>query len=141
MSREKNIETVRKFINLFEQKKFSEIIELFTTDGEMILPYHSGLFPSKTVGKKNIYDSYINIAKNFDELKFPIEEIMSFEDPNKVAVKLSGKLKFKNKAGSYNNNYLFLFYFNEHGKILELYEYFNPVIAAKAFGLMDKICK
>lgn len=141
MSREKNIDTVKNFIDLFEQKKFSEITELFVTDGELFLPYHSGLFPSKTVGKKNIYDNWKNTAKNFDELKFPIDEIIQNDDSNIVIVKLSSKLKFKNKAGFYENDYLMLFYFDENGKILELHEYFNPIIAAKAIGLMDKICK
>jgi len=141
MSREKNIETVRNFINLFEQKKFLEVSELFATNGKLINPYHSGLFPSKIVGKKNIYDNWKNIAENFDRLKFPIEEIMPFEDSSKVAVKLSGKLILKNNSGTYENDYLFLFYFDENGKIQELHEYFNPVIAAKELGLMDKLCK
>ncbi len=141
MSREKNIDTVHNFVNLFEQLKILEVSELFITDGVAILPYHSGLFPYKTTGKKNIADSWMGIAKNFTEGKFVIKEIMPFEDPNKIAVILSGKLKFKNKEGFYENDYIFLFYFDENGKIKELYEYFNPLISAKAFGLMDKICK
>ncbi|MCE7745553.1 MAG: nuclear transport factor 2 family protein [Candidatus Heimdallarchaeota archaeon] len=141
MSKEKNIETVRNFYDLFEQKKFLEVSELFVTDGEEIRPYHSELFPLKTVGKKNIYESWINLEKNFGEIKFLIDEIMPIEDSNKVLVKLSGKIKFKNKAGYYENSYIYLFYFDENGKILQLYEYFNPVIAAKALGLLDKICK
>ena len=141
MSRKKNIETIRNFFNLFEQKKFLEISELFATDGKIIYPFHSGLFPSETIGKKNIYESWNNTAKNFDELKFLIDEIIPFEDPSKVAVILSNKINLKNNAGTYENDYLCLYYFDENGKILVLHEYFNPVIAAKAFGLMDKICK
>ncbi|NHJ31796.1 MAG: hypothetical protein FK732_02930 [Asgard group archaeon] len=141
MSREKNIDTVHNFFNLFNQMKFLEVSELFKTDGVTILPYHSELFPYKTTGKKNIADSWIGIAKNFIEVKFLIEEIMPFEDSNKIAVILSGKMKFKNKEGYYENDYIFLFYFDENGKIKELIEYFNPLISAKAFGLMDKICK
>lgn len=141
MSKEKNIQIVRNFFVLFEQKKFLEVSELFVSDGKAILPYHSGLFPFTTIGKMNIYDSWKNIAVNFNEIKFTIEEIMPIEDSNKVAVKLFGKLKFKNKEGYYENSYLFIFYLDENGKILELYEYFNPIISAKAFDLMDKICK
>jgi ketosteroid isomerase-like protein len=118
-----------------------ELSELFIENGKAVLPYHSGLFPSEIVGKKNIYEGWNDLAKNFDEIKFPITDIMPFEDPNKVAVKLFGKLKFKNKSGYYENNYLFLFYFDENGKIIELHEYFNPLVSAKAFDLMDKLCK
>ncbi|MCG3221825.1 MAG: nuclear transport factor 2 family protein [Candidatus Heimdallarchaeota archaeon] len=141
MSRERNIETVRKFIYLFEQKNFFELSELYTENGKLIYPYHSGLFPPDGVGKKNIYEGWSNLAENFDEVKFPIEEIVPFENPNKVAVKFSGKLKFRNKPSYYENDYLFIFYFDEEGKITESYEYFNPINAAKAFGLMDKLCK
>ena len=141
MSRDKNIKTVRNFINLFEQKKFFEISELYTEDCKLIFPYHSGLFPPETVGKKSIYEGWSKMAENFDEVKFPIDEIMPFEDPNKVAVKFTGKLKLKNSSSYYENDYLFIFYFDEEGKILESYEYFNPIKAAKSFGLLDKICE
>jgi ketosteroid isomerase-like protein len=56
-----------------------------------------------------------------------------------VAVKLTENLHLKNGNGIYQNNYLAIFIFNEQGKILEWIEYYNPITAAKAFGLMDKI--
>ncbi len=141
MIRERNIKTVHSFIYLFEQKKFFEISELYSEDCKLIFPYHSGLFPSETAGKKSIYEGWSKMGENFDEVKFPIDEIMPFEDPNKIAVKFTGKLKLKDSSSYYENDYLFIFYFDEEGKITESYEYFNPVNAAKAFGLMDKLCK
>ena len=64
---------------------------------------------------------------------------MPFEDPNRVAVKLTGKLHLKNGSGTYENDYFAIFSFDEQGKILEWIEYYNPITAAKAFGLMDKL--
>ncbi|MBK5115018.1 MAG: nuclear transport factor 2 family protein [Candidatus Heimdallarchaeota archaeon] len=141
MSREENIENIHSFFDFFNQIKILEVSEFFAEDIKVLLPYHSGLFPSETIGKKNIYESWNNFSKNFSDITFLLEEIMPFEEPNKIAVKLSGKHKFKNKAGSYDNDYFFLFYFDENGKIFELHEYFNPVIAAKTFNMLDKICK
>ena len=141
MTREEYIENIHSFFDFFNQMKLQEVSEFFVKDGKVFLPYHVGLFPSETIGKKNIYESWNGFAVNFDEIKFLIKEIMPFEDPNKVAVKLTGKLKYKTKAGYYENNYFFIFSFDENGKILELLEYFNPVLAARAFDMMDKICK
>lgn len=39
----------------------------------------------------------------------------------------------------YENDYLTIVSFDEQGKISEWAEYYNPIKAAKAFGLMDKI--
>jgi len=64
---------------------------------------------------------------------------MPFEDPNKVPLKFVGKLKFKDNPGRYEYDYLLIFYFDYGDKILEFYEYYNPITAAKAFGLKDKI--
>ena len=105
----------------------------------MIHPYHSGLFPAETIGQKEIYKGIQIAATNFNEIHFPIDEILPFEDPKKVAVKLKGKLLLKNGAGTYENDYLAIFSFDEQGKIAEWIEYYNPNTAAKAFGLMGKL--
>ena len=79
------------------------------------------------------------MAANFDEIKFPIVEIIPLEDPNRVAVKMTGKLHLKDGGGLYENEYLGIFTFDEQGKIVEWIEYYNPIISARAFGLIDKI--
>lgn len=139
MTREENIETARDFVRFLEQRRLKEFAELFAENGRWIHPYHSGLFPAETVGPKEIYDGIKTAADNFDEIRFPIDEILPFEDPSRIAMKHRGKLKLKNGNGTYENEYFTLFHFDENGKILEWIEYYNPITAAKAFGLMDKI--
>ncbi len=139
MTRQKNTETVRLFFSLLEQEKIREFSELFAEKGKHINPYHSGLFPPEIAGKKNIYAFWEKVPGNFDGMSFPIEAVMPFEKPNQVAVKLKGKIKLKGKAGLYENDYLCLFYFDNRGKILEYHEYFNPLVAARGFGMPDKI--
>ena len=39
----------------------------------------------------------------------------------------------------YENGYLAIFTFDEQGKIVKWIEYYNPIVSAKAFGLMNKI--
>jgi len=139
MTREENIKTVRRALQFFEQLRFDEFTKLFVEDGKWIQPYHSGLFPAETVGRTEIKNSFESFAVNFDSAQFPIEEILPFEDPNKIAVKHTGDLVMKNGRGIYANDYLAIISFDQHGKILEWIEYYNPIIAVKAFGLMDKI--
>ncbi|MFX1607025.1 MAG: nuclear transport factor 2 family protein [Promethearchaeota archaeon] len=140
MTREENIETIRKMIRALEQRRFEEFKELFAEKGKWIHPFHSGLFPAEISGQKEILNAIMSAASNFDEIQFPIEEILPFEDPNKIAVKHTGKLKLKDGSGFYENVYLGIFSFDEQGKISEWIEYYNPITAGKAFGLMNKIC-
>jgi ketosteroid isomerase-like protein len=139
MSREENIETTLHAIKLFEQLKIKEFSELFTENGKWIQPFHSGLFLDEAVGRTEIQDMLESIAVNFDSAELPIEEIMPFEDPNKIAVKHTGQLVMKNGRGTYANDYFTIISFNDDGKILEWIEYYNPIVTAKAFGLVDKI--
>ena len=132
MTRTQNIETVKKFLRLLEQEKIEEFSELYAENGKQINPYHSGLFPPEIDGKKNIYDFWINVPGNFDGMQ--PKAVRAFAE-----TALKGKIKLKNNAGMYENDYLCLFYFNDQGKILEYHEYFNPLTAAKGFGLLEQI--
>ena len=109
MTREKNIKTVQSFFRLIEQRKIEELSELYAEDAKNIAPYHSGLFPAEVMGRKEIFKFWEAATAQFGEISFPIDEIMPFEDPNKVAVKLVGKLKFRDNRGIYENEYLLIF--------------------------------
>ncbi|MFW9787765.1 MAG: SRPBCC domain-containing protein [Candidatus Thorarchaeota archaeon] len=134
-----NVETVRNFVKILEKRRFDEFVELFAEDAKWIHPYSSGLFPAETVGQNEILRAIQKAASNFEEIRFPIEEIIPLENPNRVIMRHTGKLTLLNGKGLYENDYLAIFTFDERGKITEWMEYYNPIIAAKAFGLMDKI--
>ena len=72
-------------------------------------------------------------------MEFPIEEIFAMEIPEMVYVKYKGKIKLKNGAGVYENDYYSTFKFNSSGLIIEYVEIFNPIVAARGFGLIDQI--
>jgi ketosteroid isomerase-like protein len=65
--------------------------------------------------------------------------MLPLEDPNRVAVKLTGKHHPKGGSGLYENDYFAIFTFDEQGRIVEWIEYYNPITSAKAFGLMNKL--
>ena len=138
-TRSKNIQSVQRFYSLLEQENIPAFLDLFAENGKQVNPYHSGLIPAEVAGKANLTAFWTPVPNNFDGMRFYIDEIMPFESPDKIAVKLKGEIKLKNGAGFYKNDYFCLFYFDNSGKITEYIEYFNPIEVAKGFGLMDKI--
>ena len=136
---EQNKNTVRQFFKALEDEDVEALVGLFADDAKHINPYHSGLFPEGANGKEGILAYWTPVFPNFDGMKFPIEEIYAMENPNIVFVKYDGIIILKNDAGTYENKYYSTFKFNENGKIAEYVEIFNPITAARGFGLLDQI--
>ncbi|MDN5202757.1 nuclear transport factor 2 family protein [Fulvivirgaceae bacterium BMA10] len=135
----KNKESVRAFFKALENESVDQLVSLFADDAKHINPYASGLFPEGADGKEEIRNYWTPVFPNFDGMEFPIEELYAMEDPSIVFVKYIGKIKLKNDAGLYENSYYSTFKFNEAGLITEYVEIFNPIVAARGFGLIDKI--
>ncbi len=135
----KNKTTVRAFFDALTSENAETIADLFANDGSHINPYHSGLFPTGAMGKEAIKKYWEPVFPNFEGMTFPIDEIYAMEDPNMVFVKYTGNIRLKNGAGTYHNNYYSTFKFDERGKIKEYAEIFNPIVAARGFGLLDNI--
>ncbi|MEM9340944.1 MAG: nuclear transport factor 2 family protein [Bacteroidota bacterium] len=135
----KNKASVRAFFEALESENVEQLVALFAENARQINPYASGLFPEGANGKDAIRDYWTPVFPNFDGMQFPIEEIYLMEDPNIVFVKYKGVIKLKNGAGLYENDYYSTFKFDEKGLITEYVEIFNPIVAARGFGLTDKI--
>lgn len=134
-----NKEIVRQFFRLLEEENIPAFIELFAEDGQQINPYASGLFPEGAKGKEALSAYWEPVPGNFDGMEFPIQELLATEDPNIIFVRYQGKIKLKGGAGYYENQYYSTFRFDEEGKISEYVEIFNPIVAARGFGLLDQI--
>ena len=136
---QKNKEKVRAFFSALEAEDVDKVVALFAEDALHINPYHSGIFPEGAQGKEGIRAYWAPVFPNFDGMQFPIHEIYAMEDPNIVFVRYGGRIKLKNNAGLYENDYYSTFKFNDKGEIREYVEIFNPIIAARGFGLLNKI--
>ena len=127
-----------EFFRLFEERDIDKWIELWSADGVDIKPYASGMFPEKVIGKDSIYDLWKSFPEVFDSVSFPIHEFIVDEESRTVVARLDGKGLMKNGT-LYQNTYIFLFHYDKKFKIKECYEYFNPLIAGKAFGKLDEL--
>ena len=136
---DRNKANTRAFLKALEDMNIEAVVDLFDEDGVHINPYASGLFPEGTKGKDGVRAYWAPVFPNFEKMEFPIEDLYAMEDPSVTFVKFEGRIKLKNDAGWYNNDYYATFKFNDEGKITEYVEIFNPIVAAKGFGLLDKI--
>ncbi len=136
---EKNKEVVRQFFKTIEDGDVDKLVNMFAKEGVHVNPYHSGIFPTGAKGREEIRTYWEPVFPSFDGMEFLIEELYSMENPNMIYVKYKGIIKLKNNEGYYRNNYYSTFKFNEDGEINEYVEIFNPVVAARGFGLLNKI--
>jgi len=126
------------FFRLLEERDMDKWIDLWAEDGIDRKPYATGMFPEEIVGRKAVYDSWKGITEVFDSVSFPIHELIVDEESRTVVVRLDGKGLMKN-SNLYQNSYIFLVHYDKDLKINECYEYFNPYVAGKAFGTLDKL--
>ena len=138
-SREKNIATIRLFVNLIERRDIKAFLDLFANDGVQYNYFQCGMLPPVIRGKAALTEFWTPIPEKFAEMHFPIETIYPMLDQTLYGVKYRGYTKFKDSEKHYDNEYFALFFFNEDGKIKEYHEYSNPVITARSFGMVDKI--
>ncbi len=136
---EQNKESVKAFFKALEDKNIDQLTDLFAADAVHVNPYASGLFSEGAKGKEEI-KAYWQVAfANFGDMSFPIDQIYAMEDPSLVFIQYAGVIQLKDGPGTYENNYYSLFKFDQDGLITEYVEIFNPIVAARGFGLIDKI--
>ncbi len=136
---QRNKEKVREFFRYLEQEDIPAFVDLFAENGRQINPYHSNLFPTGAVGKEELLAYWEPVPAQFDGMSFHMNELMAMEDPKVIFARYRGEIKLHGDAGVYANDYYSTFRFNEAGKILEYVEIFNPIVAARGFGLLDQI--
>ncbi len=136
---ERNKRAIETFFQALEQEDIEALVELFAEDGVQINPYTGGVFPEGAQGKDELLAYWAPVPSNFDGMEFLVEELLATEDPELVFVRYRGEITMKDGAGVYRNNYYSTFRYNDAGKIEEYVEIFDPVVAARAFGLLDQL--
>jgi uncharacterized protein len=135
--REQYEQTIRDFLRLLEEKDVESWIDLWAEDGVNHYPYHSGLFPAEMVGKQAVYDNWKDVPGLFDSLSFPIHGIWVDELRRTAIVRFDSHNVMKGGEKRYDNTYVCIFTFDEDGKIVEYWEYFNPITTGVTYGLID----
>ena len=136
----RNKARVRELFQFIEQGNIAAFLALFAEDARQINPFASGLFQECVSGATELRDYWEAVPRNFVSVAFPIDEIYAMENPNVVFVRYRGEMALRDGAGVYRNQYYATLRFNTDGKIIEYIKIFNPIVAARSFGLLDQIC-
>jgi ketosteroid isomerase-like protein len=128
----------KDFLRLLEERDMIKWIDLWAEDGIVRMPYATGMFPEELVGKKAIYADWKGITEVFDSISFPVSEFIVDEENRTVVVRSKGKGLMKN-GNIYQNTYIFIIHYDLNFKIKECYDFYNPYITAKSFGLLEKL--
>ncbi|MCT4615948.1 MAG: nuclear transport factor 2 family protein [Marinifilaceae bacterium] len=127
------------FLKALECKNLDAVVDLFDINGVQNNPYASGLFTSQVIGHTQIREYWSKPFSIFPKLEFIINNIRSVEDDFNILIECKGRIELPNHQGWYENDYYLMFKFNNQSKIVQYDEIFNPIVAARAFGLVDKI--
>lgn len=133
-----NKDKVYAFFAALEAEDAKAVAALFADNGVHINPYHCNIFPAGAEGRAGVEAYWAPTFPNFDGMEFPVHDMLTMEN-NAVFVRFTGRIKLKEGAGWYENDYFATFKFNDAGQIIEYVEIFNPVTAAKGFGLLDQL--
>lgn len=136
---EQNKATVREFFNLLEKEDIPAFVNLFAENGRQVNPYHSGIFPTGAEGQAELLAYWEPVPRRFAGMAFHVHELMAMEEPSMIFARYRGEITLQNDAGVYANDYYSTFRFDEAGKIVEYVEIFNPIVAARGFGLLAQI--
>jgi uncharacterized protein len=130
--REQNRLVVREFFTRLEAFDIEGFAALFAEDGRQLMPFSPDGFPRALEGRAAIFNQYRGMPENFTSMRFPGLIISDLVDPSRFVATYRGEIQLR-AGGQYNNTYVAQFSIRD-GKILELVEYFDPIVLQRAFG-------
>ncbi|MCX0241887.1 nuclear transport factor 2 family protein [Streptomyces drozdowiczii] len=134
---DRNVETVRTFLRLLEDKDIESWMRLWAEDADHHYPFGTAMFPAHLKGKEAIYDNWKGVPELFDTLSFPLREVWTDGPRNTVVARFDSDNVMKGGTGRYQNTYICVFTFDAEGRIREYREYFDPIVTALTYGLAD----
>lgn len=131
---ERNSETVRTFLRLLEEGDIDTWIMLWAEDAFQFYPFGTEMFPSRIRGRHAVHERWKALPQNFTTLRFPLRDLWATGDT--VVARFDGDCVLAS-GEPYANSYMGLFVFTPEGRVHEYWEYFDPIVAGQAFGLVD----
>jgi ketosteroid isomerase-like protein len=122
---------VERFFSALEEADVEAFLSIWADDGVQEMPYAPDGFPRRLEGKEAIRQQYSALPTNFRSMRFP-REILPLADPDRFLVRYRGEIELR-AGGRYDNTYVGIFTLRD-GRIVELVEYFDPIVLQRAFG-------
>ncbi len=133
MTSPSNADRAREMMALADAMRVDELIEYFTDDAVMELPYAPGKMPRRYEGKPAILDFQLFARDSFSEFAMEVDAIHETVDPSVVIVEHRSHGIVAENGRPYENRYVTLLQFDDAGKVVLWREYYDAGVVVKAF--------
>jgi ketosteroid isomerase-like protein len=128
-----NGERVRAILELADQMRVDDLIELFAEDALMELPYAPGKMEKRYDGKDAILRFQLFARDSFSSFAMTIDAIHETADPHVVIAEHRSDGIVAENGRPYRNRYVTVFTFDDDGLVTGWREYYDAGVVVKAF--------
>jgi ketosteroid isomerase-like protein len=128
-----NGERVRAILELADQMRVDDLIELFAEDALMELPYAPGKREKRYEGKDAILGFQRFARDSFSSFAMTIDAIHETADPHVVIAEHRSDGIVAENGRPYRNRYVTVFTFDDDGLVTGWREYYDAGVVVKAF--------
>lgn len=128
-----NAERVREILELADQMRVDDLIELFAEDAVMELPYAPGRMEKRYEGKDAILAFQRFARDSFSSFSMTIDAIHETGDPHVVIAEHHSDAIVAENGRPYRNRYVTVFTFADDGRVTGWREYYDAGVVVKAF--------
>ncbi|MDJ0466568.1 zinc-binding dehydrogenase [Streptomyces sp. H27-C3] len=124
--RTRNTATLTTYFRLLASLDIDAWIRLWSPDCEVVAPYTPGGIPAVINGREQLHSFYAAEAAKYTQLRYPDTEIWPLQDPRRAIARWFPDAELI-QGGTYRNENVGFFEFNDDGLISRFVEYFNPL--------------
>jgi ketosteroid isomerase-like protein len=128
-----NVGRVREIMQLADEMRVDELVELFALDAVMELPFAPGKMPRAHVGKSAIADFQQFARDAFSEFSMTVDAIHETTDPHVVVAEHRSDAIVAENGRPYRNHYVTFFTFDDDGLVSSWREFYDAGVVVRAF--------
>jgi uncharacterized protein len=128
-----NVDRVRDVMQLADAMRVDELVELFTDDAVMELPFAPGKMARSHVGKAAIGKFQRFARDTFSEFSMTVDAIHETGDPHVIIAEHRSVGTVAENGRPYCNHYVTFFTFDDDGRITKWREFYDAGVVVRAF--------
>jgi len=128
-----NVDRVREIMQLADEMRVDELVEMFADDAVMELPFAPGKMPRRHVGKAAIAEFQRFARESFSRFAMTVDAIHETADPQVVIAEHRSDAVVAANGRPYRNHYVTFFTFGDDGRITNWREFYDAGVVVRAF--------
>lgn len=128
-----NLQRVREIMQLADEMRVDELVELFAEDAVMELPFAPGKMTRAYVGKAAIGEFQRFARDAFSEFSMTVDAVHETADPNVVIAEHRSVAVVAENGRPYRNHYVTFFTFDADGLVTSWREFYDAGVVVRAF--------